>query len=876
MTAYVLRLSDIDRGHIEDAGGKGANLGELTRVPGVRVSDGFVVTTPAYADVVGGSEEVAGLLEQLSRLSMGADDQLQVLSRRIREAIESLPIPADITEAIGACLDELGAEHAYAVRSSATAEDLPTASFAGQQDTYLNVIGRDAVIDQVRKCWASLFTERAVAYRLEQGIDHAGVRLAVVVQRMVFADAAGIMFTADPITSNRKATSIDAGFGLGEALVSGLVTADNYTVEDRAITGRRVAAQTAVVESTLGGGVQQIEIEPELQRVQKLSDARILELADIGKRVEAHFGTPQDVEWALAGGELYILQARPITTLFPVPGPDDGKLHVYLSFGHQQMMTDAMRPLGLSFFQAQFDQTPLVEAGGRFFMDLTPDLASPLTRRLMVTMMGRADPLMGSGLWSLLRRPGFAADLARGGVRFLKLGGSGYLSWRMLWETVRHYRSNDPTRVLALRAEHDAILRDLSHHLASLSEDELFDGIAEALRSELATVTSPQIMGAVYVGVFSLARLNKLLARWLGVKGAGDLLAQGVSDDVTSQLGLALLDVADAVREHPAVLAALPTLTDDSFFADLSRLEGGAEVGRVLEEFLAAYGVRCTGEIDITRPRWNEQPSQLVPVILSNIQASGPQARDARVRQGRLEAERAERDLLERLARQPHGRAKVRKARASISRLQNFVGHREYPKYLMMRYYWIIKQALLAEAARLVDRGVIERPDDVYYLTLDEFRDAVRTGQADAELIRRRRAEFASWEKLTPPRVITSDGEVPAAGYGNDRIPTGALPGIAASAGVVEGRARIVPSLADAHLEQGDILVTAFTDPSWTPVFLTVTGVVTEVGGSMTHGAVVAREYGLPAVVGVESATRLIADGQRIRVNGTEGYVELL
>jgi phosphoenolpyruvate synthase/pyruvate phosphate dikinase len=209
-------------------------------------------------------------------------------------------------------------------------------------------------------------------------------------------------------------------------------------------------------------------------------------------------------------------------------------------------------------------------------------------------------------------------------------------------------------------------------------------------------------------------------------------------------------------------------------------------------------------------------------------------------------------------------------------RLQNFAGYREYPKYLMMRHYLILKQALLAEAATLVERGVLGRADDVHYLSFEEFRGAVRTGDVDPDLILRRRARFAADARLTPPRIITSDGEVPAGSYEDARAPAGALPGIAASAGTVEGRARIVRDLTSADVEPGDILVTTFTDPGWTPIFLSVSGVVTEVGGAMTHGAIVAREYGLPAVVGVEDATRLIGDGRRIRVDGTAGYVQLL
>ena len=350
------------------------------------------------------------------------------------------------------------------------------------------------------------------------------------------------------------------------------------------------------------------------------------------------------------------------------------------------------------------------------------------------------------------------------------------------------------------------------------------------------------------------------MEKWLGVKGAGDTLAQFVTNDVTSEMGLALLDVADTVRSHPASMAALPNLADATFFAELSAIQGGEAVSRSIRGFLDKYGMRCSGEIDMTRPRWSEEPSTLVPVILSTIRNLEPNARAARIQRSRREAEEMQKSLLDRLERLPGGRRKARKTRKMISRVHNFAGYREYPKYLMMRHYWILKQAMLNEASKLVEKGVIQRPDDVYYLSFAEFREAVRTGQLDQDLIAQRSERVRGLERLTPPRVITSDGEVPAGAYPTARVPAGALAGIPASAGTVEGRARIVRDLTDADLEEGDILVTTFTDPSWTPIFLSVKGVVTEVGGTMTHGAVVAREYGLPAVVGVDGATRLIRD----------------
>jgi pyruvate,water dikinase len=876
MAEYVVGFEQINSTMFAVAGGKGANLGELSRLRGIRVPEGFCVTTDAYVQAVERSAELVPLLEKLSHINSFDTEGIRAVGARIRDAIETTPVPAGVADEIGRQLARLGEQGAYAVRSSATAEDLPTASFAGQQDTYLNVSGREAVIRHIRRCWASLFTDRAITYRLHNRTAQAGVQIAVVVQRMVFAEVAGIMFTADPITSDRMTVSIDAGSGLGEAMVSGLANADNYAVRNGTIVGKQVATQAVAVRAVPGGGTEQVEVDAERQGGQKLRDGDVLRLAGIGRAIETHFGCPQDIEWSFADDTFFILQSRPITTLFPIPGPRDGKNHLYMSFGHQQMMTDAMKPLGLSFFQAQFDQTPLIEAGGRFFIDMAPDLASPVGRRIVLASMGRIDPLIDSAVRRLTRRKDFMKGLGRGGQRYVKLN-AGYFTWRLPVEMVKLYFHGGPGTVPTLTTRHDAAVEDLQRKLGNRSGETLFEAILDDLRGELKyAVTDPRSMAVVFVGLYALTWLNKHIDKWLGVTRAGDTLAQFVTNNVTSQMGLELLDVADTVRAHPAVLAVLPNLANATFFAELSSIHGGDAVARSIRGFLEKYGMRCTGEIDITRPRWSEEPATLAAVIINTIRSLEPNARETRLRRNRQEAQELERELLDRLARLPGGRRKAKKTRKMISRVQSFAGYREYPKYLMMRHYWVLKQAMLTEAATLVDRGVIQSVDDVYYLSFAEFREAVRTGQVDHDLIARRRDEFESWSRLTPPRVITSDGEVPAGGYDRRRVPAGALAGVPASAGTVEGRARIVRDLTDADLQAGDILVTTFTDPSWTPIFLSVEGVVTEVGGAMTHGAVVAREYGLPAVVGVDGATRLIRDGQRIRVDGTLGYVEIL
>ena len=370
--------------------------------------------------------------------------------------------------------------------------------------------------------------------------------------------------------------------------------------------------------------------------------------------------------------------------------------------------------------------------------------------------------------------------------------------------------------------------------------------------------------------------LNEQLEAWLGEKNVADTLTQSVPHNVTSEMGLALLDVADVIRPHPDVVAFLQHVEDEGFLDELAELAGGREARDAIRAYLDTYGMRCVGEIDITRPRWSERPTTLVPVILGNIKNFEPGAGKRRFEQGRREAWEKEQELLERLRALPDGERKAEEAKRMIDRVRTFIGYREYPKYGMVSRYFVYKQALLEEAERLVQAHVLREKEDIFYLTFQELHDVVRTNQVDDQLIRQRQDAFRSYQALTPPRVLTSDGEVIAGAYRRDDVPAGALVGLPVSAGTIEGRARVILDMAEADLEAGDILVTAYTDPSWTPLFVAIKGLVTEVGGLMTHGAVIAREYGLPAVVGVEQATRLIRDGQRIRVHGTDGYVEIL
>jgi pyruvate,water dikinase len=410
MDCYVLSLDEIDQTQVALVGGKGAQLGELSRIEGIRVPAGFCVTTDAFKRIMSEAPSIDEQLDRLSRLKPDDRETIQALSADIRRTIEAIAIPDDLAVAIIDSLKRLGEQAAYAIRSSATAEDLPTASFAGQQNTYLNVVGRGAILEAISRCWASLFTERAVTYRLQNSFDHRKIYMAVVVQQMVFPQTAGILFTADPVTSNRKVATVEASFGLGEALVSGLVNPDVYKVRDAAIVSKTIATKQLGIFASPAGGTHEHVIDPELQDAPALSDPQVVQLAQLGRRIEAYFGRPQDIEWCLVNDDFQIVQSRPITTLFPIPETSDGENHVYISVGHQQMMTDAMKPLGLSVWQLATAR-PMKEAGGRLFVDVTQILASPASRAGFLELLGRSDPLIGDALQTILDRRDFIPSL---------------------------------------------------------------------------------------------------------------------------------------------------------------------------------------------------------------------------------------------------------------------------------------------------------------------------------------------------------------------------------------------------------------------------------------------------------------------------------
>ncbi len=882
---YVLFFDEIDQRDLPLVGGKGANLGHMTKA-GFPVPQGFCVTTSAYQAFVQASNEMSAFLHQLESMNADSLDEIRFIGEQIRNHLESLPIPEDVVSAVLEAWRHIGQEKAYAARSSATAEDLPTASFAGQQETYLNVRGDKQLLDSVRRCFASLFTDRAISYRARNGFDNRQVFLSVVVQEMVFPDVSGIMFTADPISGNRKVTSIDASFGLGEALVSGLVTADLYQIRSAEVVKKKVSKKEKAIYSVPEGGTITENLPPEKQEIQALPDDKILELARLGRKIEKHYGSEQDIEWGLVNGKFYILQSRPITSLYPIPPIIDHQLHVFANFGYIQMMTDPMKPLAISvmshipdFIKKQSDSIKyqfIYDAGGRVFADLTGPLSlKPVQNRLLKILKGM-DEFMASALSEVMKRKEFQSASVTKKDLFWVVRKVAPIIIPAALKVVNNLFIQDSGKAnKKATALIGNIVKETEQYVFGTSGADRIRRIQESMGNMLPEVLS-KIVVYLIAGVLASGILAKKLKKKVGDEQGAFLLSQlykSLPGNVTTEMSLALGDLADKVRNFPEVINYLHNAKSVGFYEDLSRVPGGTEFKRELEGFLQKYGMRCAGEIDISRPRWNEDPTQLIPSIISNIQTTSFGEHRKKFRQGEIEAEKAAKDIVFKFRFWEKGQIS-----RLVKRYRNLMGMREHHKLVIIQILDIYKRAILEEARFLVGKGILCNEDDVFYFTLQELAAMLEnrnSGNVQA-IVEARSKQHELNQKRKSPRVMTSEGEIITGKLRDVKVPEGALVGTPVCAGVVEGIARVIVRLEDAKLNSGEILVAPYTDPGWTPLFTSAVGLVTEVGGMMTHGSVIAREYGIPAVVGIDDVTKLIKNGAYIRVDGTQGYVQIL
>ncbi|MFC0434005.1 PEP/pyruvate-binding domain-containing protein [Kutzneria buriramensis] len=864
----TLDFSHIDGAMLVTVGGKAANLGEMTRA-GLPVPPGFCVTTEAYRRVAVG---------------VPVDDPSAA-----RAALLGVSIPEEIAAEIRSRYEALGEDVPVAVRSSATAEDLPFASFAGQQDTYLNVVGVDAVLDAVRRCWASLWTDRAYAYRDSNGISHATVELAVVVQRMVDAEVAGVLFTANPVTGRRRQAVIDASYGLGESVVSGSVNPDHFIVDtlSGSIVERRLGDKKVAVRALPSGGTESVPVD---SSEPSLSDDQIRALAALGDRVEHHYGSPQDTEWAISSdGSLWLTQARPITTLYPLPDSpsNDGRgRHAYLCATVAQGLYRPITPMGLAVFH-------LIGTGGRRMFGLPvedalagPGFFSDAGQRLYVDMTA----VIRNRVGRLVVPRIFDVMEARSATAMRSLFDDPDMSLRPgAFRTVRRIlrlmlRAGFPLRLVEALFFPASAARRLDALGARVVAAATLPGSPDA-RTRLEHVIRavpqipPMLPRALPVPLAGFLTLE--LARRLLGSGAGlETVLRGLPHNVTTEMDLELWDVAVGLRPHAALFAsATPGELASRYLAGSLP----SDVQQALHRFLARYGHRAVAEIDLGMPRWSDDPTHILGVLANYLRldaapeaksildldsvAVSPSAPDVQFARGSAEASA----MIAQLS--ASGGLRGRVVRWALRRTRRLAGLRETPKFFLVQTLAALRHQLQFVGAELAAAHRISVPDDVFFLTLAECREAL-SGTDFRSLVADRRASYdQELRRRTVPQVLLSDGTDPesvafAAAVGSD-----SLVGTPASTGRLTGTARVVMDPVGAHLEPGEILVAPSTDPGWTPLFLTAGGLVMEMGGANSHGAVVAREYGIPAVVGVPRATSRISTGDVITIDGAAGTV---
>ncbi len=883
---------------LDVAGGKGMNLAKLLRHD-LPVPPGFVVPVSVYRAFVqeNGLEEV--ICAAVTGLQADNPASLEAASASIRAQFAQKKLPPALVAALEVMWRQLGAPP-VAVRSSATAEDLPGLSFAGQQDTFLNVVGHDALIEKVRACWSSLWTARAIGYRVRNGISHQQAGMAVVVQAMVNARASGVMFTANPVTGLRGEVVIEATLGLGEALVSGQVTPDRYILSsDNQFSEKTLGAKATISRPLAQGGIV-LEQNTAAAAIQALPDDAILHLADMGRRIEALYGFPQDIEWAYTdAGELFILQSRPITSLYPLPAQSPVRpLSVFVGLHVVQGVMEPISPLGQDVLTRLLlglgrivgwkpdysQQNVVVAAGERLWINVGNILRNPRVRERYPSLFSYIDPVGAQQMLALLDEPGLTPT-----------HGS-KMSLRTLWHVLRFLIPALGRTLLAACCPEWAqkrITRYYEQQLARIqaraqAEGELWQLLARRLKlldeseSFFSHIVLPRGLPVFIAGLGSFFGVLRRFSQEVGQPQLYLEMSRGLPHNVTTEMDLALWQTAQLLQSDRTLQQYFSQATPQELAQAFLAGTLPAVAQRALDAFMQRYGARGLGEIDIVRPRWYEQPQHVMQTLQSYLAITQPdQAPDVVFARGAQAARQAVVKLAQAVRHQKHGWFKSRLVFWAARRYRALGGVRESPKFLMVRMVAILRRALLDSAQDLVRAQLLAQPEDIFFMTNGELLAAVQAKTVSAAMrqaiARRRARRDVEMRRSRVPRLLFSDGRAfydgMAAASEDD---ANMLRGAPVSPGVVEGRARVIFDPHATQLQRGEILICPGTDPAWTPLFLTAGGLVMEVGGMMTHGAVVAREYGIPAVVGVSRATQRLKTGQLLRVDGNSGVVELL
>lgn len=878
-------LALLDQKHLPQAGAKAVTLGRMMR-SGLPVPSGFVVTTAAFQRFVEAAPGWKALATELAGIGWANLTGIEPIRGRICDALRGQPLPVEVARAIQSALDEFSRVRLWAVRSSATVEDSPEASFAGQHDSFLNVRPED-ILERVRQCWLSLFSPRAISYRAQRDVPHHRARMAVILQQMVPAEVSGVLFTADPVSGDTGRIVIEAAPGLGEQVVAGRVTPVRMVL---AKSSRKILQRTSDGTPKEDPGADpegDCENATTVSRPERtvLDDPTAQRLAQWSTRAEQVLSGPLDMEWARCGGDIYLLQARPVTGKPPGRAWEDRQVWTNINTG--EVIPDVVTPITWSVLQFFF--LPLIErvgrmhgvdarkipvlglVAGRVYFNLNTALATLKPFSFIAKKLSNLTLALGGGYiepfrQGLLKIPD--EDLPRLDFRWHKY----FLSWPgILYTLIIHAPRRDDAWGARLKAQSDELA---GIEIESMSTPELVQFFTDGLRKSFVG------WDLLYLATkaVALAVFQKACRDWLGDPNLtlGYRLFSALGGVPEAEAGLALWRMAMLAHEDkPTEAVLLSGAGWPEVLAQLGRSEPGRKFLAAWDAFMREHGHHCRGELELFNARWSETPDYILGLVRSyllTVEQANPVANQQRLARERQQlTEQCRQRLTNPIKRWIFTRA--------LRRAQKLAVGREEWKNQAVRQITTLRRVLLLLGRRLHEQGVLARADDTFFLEVSEI-EPVATGQAHfnvREVISARRKEYERNRTLSPPPVVVGRfGPDTPAPPGPD-AGTEILRGIPVSPGIVTGPARVILRTDDhEQVLPGEILVAPFTDPAWTPYFVPAAGVVMDQGGILSHGSIVAREYGLPAVTNVGSATRLIRTGDRIQVDGNQGRVIIL
>lgn len=868
---YTELLQDVSQKDLFRAGGKGANLGEMIKA-GLPVPEGFILLTDSYKRFVTANNLNTEIENMLIEVDNYNKENLEDASMKLQRLFEQGKIPDDILVEINRVYEQIGSPE-VAVRSSATAEDLPGTSFAGQYDTFLNVKGKDELYKCVKKCWASLWNARALSYRLRQNIDNTELAHGVVIQKLINAEKSGILFTANPVNSRRDQMLLNSSWGLGEAIVGGDVTPDQWIIykKNRNILEEKIATKK-IMTVRKEAGTEFADV-PEKKREQAtLSQEEVYKLLELGEKTEEHFRFPQDIEWAFYEDVFYLVQTRPITSLYPMPKPEDaGKgLRIYINFlMNKQAAPEPLTPMGIDMmikaftsiiFNRKARRKPvgwLKNAAGRLFVDVTELYRFERWWDMLKNNPTDMDPVTTRALLQVLERNKTELSKQRKSLIKSALGMIMKMNpWLLIFMVTSLPKMiygavfpPDKAVVKAFRYGNNQIKSIVKKREKLKTRKEKLEFIEHQFPAFFYHVPL-RVLYYVTMSFVYIDKAKKIMLKHMDDTSELNKVEKAVPHNVTTEMGMEMLQVAknlDQAGEH---------VTPDH-----------PEV----KQFLAKYGHRSPQEVDLGIPRWKEDPVYIVNLIQSYINNKsyneGIDKFYSDTEEAELAIENITRQLKENGAHRDAGKVKI-----LLKKFRKTFGVRELPKYILTKAFSILREILMEIGEELQAEDRLDHKTDIFFVS---FKD-IRSGEKLQKLVRQNQEEYQrELQKSLVPRVMTSTGETIFSVIEDEGNNT--FKGIPVSPGVYEGPVKVLKHPEEgSRLKQGDILVTTATNPAWTPLFLIIGGLVMETGGPMSHGSVVAREYGVPAIAGAREATTRLESGQRVRLNGETGKVEIL